>query len=52
MARECRRHPEIVPRFLIRLGFDAKTGERDAGSIEHHVSERTLALFAAYADEG
>ncbi|MBM3603236.1 MAG: manganese-binding transcriptional regulator MntR [Alphaproteobacteria bacterium] len=52
LARECRRRHEIVLRFLIRLGLDAETAERDAEGIEHHVSEQTLALFAAYADEG
>lgn len=51
LARECRRRHEIVLRFLIRLGLDAETAERDAEGIEHHVSERTLALFAAYADK-
>lgn len=52
LARDCRRRHEIVLRFLIRLGLDAETAERDAEGIEHHVSERTLALFAAYADKG
>ena len=51
LAHECRRRHEIVLRFLIRLGLDAETAERDAEGIEHHVSERTLALFAAYADQ-
>ena len=50
LALECRRRHAIVLRFLIRLGLDAETAERDAEGIEHHVSDRTLALFAAYAD--
>lgn len=50
LARECHRRHDIVLRFLIRLGLDAETAERDAEGIEHHVSDRTLALFAAYAD--
>lgn len=50
LALACRRRHAIVLRFLIRLGLDAETAERDAEGIEHHVSERTLALFAAYAD--
>ena len=50
-ANECRRRHEIVLRFLIRLGLDAETAERDAEGIEHHVSQRTLALFEAYADQ-
>jgi DtxR family manganese transport transcriptional regulator len=48
LAKECRRRHEIVLRFLIRLGLDPETAERDAEGIEHHVSEATLALFAAF----
>lgn len=51
LAEECRRRHEIVLRFLLRLGLDAETAERDAEGIEHHVSERTLALFAAFTDQ-
>lgn len=50
LAKECRHRHEIVLRFLLRLGLDPETAERDAEGIEHHVSERTLALFAAFAD--
>lgn|GEM_PF-263825 len=50
LAKECRRRHEIVLRFLIRLGLDPETAERDAEGIEHHVSERTLALFTAFAN--
>lgn len=50
LAKECRHRHEIVLRFLIRLGLDPETAEHDAEGIEHHVSERTLALFAAFAD--
>ncbi len=50
LAQECRRRHEIVLRFLIRLGLDPETAERDAEGIEHHVSERTLALFESYAN--
>jgi DtxR family manganese transport transcriptional regulator len=48
LAHECRHRHEIVLRFLLSLGLDAETAERDAEGIEHHVSERTLALFAAF----
>src|SRR5574343_86 len=48
LAQECRRRHEIVLRFLISLGLDPETAERDAEGIEHHVSARTLALFAAF----
>ena len=50
LAQECRRRHEIVLRFLISLGLDPETAERDAEGIEHHVSERTLALFSAFAN--
>ncbi|HQU68641.1 MAG TPA: manganese-binding transcriptional regulator MntR [Albidovulum sp.] len=50
LAEECQRRHDIVLRFLLRLGLDAETAEHDAEGIEHHVSERTLALFAAFAD--
>ena len=50
LAKECRHRHEIVLRFLIRLGLDPETAEHDAEGIEHHVSERTLALFAAFAN--
>ena len=49
LAKECGRRHEIVLRFLIRLGLDPDTAKRDAEGIEHHVSERTLTLFAAFA---
>ena len=48
LAKECRHRHEIVLRFLLSLGLDAETAERDAEGIEHHVSERTLELFAAF----
>ena len=51
LARECRRRHEIVLRFLLSLGLDPETAERDAEGIEHHVSARTLALFAALASK-
>lgn len=50
LARHCRNRHEIVLRFLLALGLDPDTAERDAEGIEHHVSERTLVLFAAFAE--
>ena len=50
-ATECRRRHEIVLQFLLRLGLDAETAERDAEGIEHHVSERTLDLFRAFVGQ-
>ena len=48
LAKECRHRHEIVLRFLLSLGLDPETAERDSEGIEHHVSDRTLALFAAF----
>jgi DtxR family manganese transport transcriptional regulator len=50
LARDCRHRHDIVLRFLISLGLDPQTAERDAEGIEHHVSAETLAVFAAFAD--
>lgn len=52
LATECRRRHDIVLQFLIRLGLDPETAEHDAEGIEHHVSEKTLTLFAAFAEGG
>ena len=45
LAEACRQRHEIVVRFLIKLGLDPAIAEQDAEGIEHHVSDRTLALF-------
>lgn len=50
LAKECQHRHEIVLRFLLSLGLDPETAEHDAEGIEHHVSERTLTLFKAFAD--
>lgn len=50
LATACRERHAIVVRFLVRLGLDPETAETDAEGIEHHVSDRTLALFRAFAD--
>ena len=54
LAKECRHRHEIVLRFLLSLGLDPEAvGVGHVGvfaeGIEHHVSERTLALFAAFS---
>jgi DtxR family manganese transport transcriptional regulator len=50
LAKQCGRRHEIVLRFLISLGLDPETAERDAEGIEHHVSDRTLTLFSAFSN--
>lgn len=51
LASECRQRHEIVLRFLLSLGLDTETAEHDAEGIEHHVSEKTLALFRALTEQ-
>lgn len=50
LANACRRRHRIVVAFLINLGIDQETAERDAEGIEHHVSEATLAAFQRAID--
>ena len=45
LADACRRRHRIVVAFLLSLGIDEETAERDAEGIEHHVSDETLAAF-------
>lgn len=45
LAEACRKRHRIIVAFLLSLGIDEETAERDAEGIEHHVSERTLAAF-------
>ncbi|HYG07171.1 MAG TPA: manganese-binding transcriptional regulator MntR [Stenotrophomonas sp.] len=51
LAAECRQRHQTVERFLIALGIEPDTARRDAEGIEHHVSEATLAAFAAFVRE-
>lgn len=50
LAEACRQRHEVVVRFLVKLGLDAAIAEQDAEGIEHHVSDRTLALFRDFLD--
>ena len=50
MAEDGRRKHKIVESFLLALGVTEETARIDSEGIEHHVSERTLALFAAFAN--
>jgi DtxR family manganese transport transcriptional regulator len=52
LAEACRRRHRIVVAFLVALGIDESTAERDAEGIEHHVSERTLDAFARFLETG
>ena len=50
LAEGCRRRHQIVLQFLLSLGLDAETAEQDAEGIEHHVSDKTLALFQDFVN--
>jgi len=52
LATRCRERHQIVLGFLLRLGLDAETAERDAEGIEHHVSPRTIELMAEFGNRG
>lgn len=45
LAEACRTRHRIVVAFLLSLGINEETAERDAEGIEHHVSDETLAAF-------
>jgi DtxR family manganese transport transcriptional regulator len=45
MAKRCRRRHRIVLEFLLSLGVDEETARTDAEGMEHHVSDKTLAVF-------
>jgi len=44
-----KRH-KIVYNFLLKLGIDEETANRDSEGIEHHVSEKTLKAFERYLE--
>nr|WP_174856676.1 manganese-binding transcriptional regulator MntR [Xanthomonas vasicola] len=50
LAASSRQRHQIVERFLLALGIDEATARRDAEGIEHHVSEATVAAFAAFLE--
>jgi len=48
LAETSRDRHEVVVRFLLALGLDPTTAELDAEGIEHHVSPKTLRIFAEF----
>lgn len=48
LAESCRHRHDVVVRLLVRLGLDRETAEQDAEGLEHHVSDRTMAVFEAF----
>ncbi|MEO1584304.1 MAG: manganese-binding transcriptional regulator MntR [Planctomycetota bacterium] len=51
IADESRDRHDVVYRFLLAIGVDQATAERDAEGIEHHVSRATLERLRAIADK-
>lgn len=50
LAEASRDRHEVVVRFLLALGLDPTTAELDAEGIEHHVSPKTLRVFARFVE--
>lgn len=51
LAQKCKKRHDVVYDFLRALNVDTETAHLDAEGIEHHVSEETLAAFAALTEK-
>ena len=51
LAEQSQQRHDLVYRFLIAIGVDAKTAAVDAEGIEHHVSKTTLKCFRKILDQ-
>ena len=52
LAEASRERHRIVRDFLVTIGVPHAIAEEDAEGVEHHVSEETLAVFAAITRKG
>ena len=52
LAEASRERHRIVRDFLVTIGVPDAIAEEDAEGVEHHVSEDTLAVFAAITRKG
>ena len=52
LAEASRERHRIVRDFLVTIGVPGAIAEEDAEGVEHHVSEETLAVFAAITRKG
>ena len=50
LAEKCRKRHQIIYDFLVRLGVDPTTAAMDTEGIEHHISAKTLEIFARFSD--
>lgn len=48
LATQVSKRHEIVYNFLLKLGLDEETAQRDSEGIEHHVSDKTLKAFSNF----
>lgn len=48
IAERVKKRHEIVLKFLIELGVDERTAKIDSEGIEHHVSDKTLAVMKRF----
>ena len=52
LAVRARARHRLVVDLLLAIGVPRETAEQDAEGIEHHVSDTTLAAFAAFVAKG
>ena len=52
MAHQAQERHKVVRDFLVTIGVPAPIAEEDAEGIEHHVSPKTLAVFARIIKSG
>ena len=52
LAEASRERHRVVRDFLVTIGVPDAIAEEDAEGVEHHVSEETLAVFAAITHRG
>ena len=52
LAESSRARHQIVRDFLVTIGVPETIAEEDAEGVEHHVSEKTLAVFAQITAAG
>jgi DtxR family manganese transport transcriptional regulator len=52
MAHQAQERHKVVRDFLVTIGVPAPIAEEDAEGVEHHVSPKTLAVFARIIKSG
>ena len=52
MAHQAKARHKVVRDFLVTIGVPAPIAEEDAEGVEHHVSPKTLAVFARIIKSG